>query len=333
MGNILVRVHAISFAAQKPALPLWRPVAPAFEPQFGKKRREDRRRVSLSALYAGLIARVFGVGSSVTHPMLRAINEKRGVILRHTVHDTSQAARDLEKAIAAGTSYEIDGNLVRLSDDDRYTDDRWYFVNAHHPLTYRDEYDPPRPFPSADNPKALHPAKLLPGILESGLFTKFDFKCPEAVDLLGPLAVPVPKAQKMGHMFLKELMVDGVMPRRHEVNLFLTLDDLERARAYMGDAPFQASCYGVTPENLTPELAETFARRIQGKAQYINFFLNYGERINPPLSIVKMLWEKYGLVTEIKIDSEADKQYWDAQGIPYLGTTNDNDLATPIATR
>ena len=262
------------------------------------------------------------------HPMLRAIDAHRGVILRHTVHDTSRAAADLEEAISAGTSYEIDGNLVRLSYDNRYRDPRLYFVNAHHPLTYRDESH--MPFPSWQNPLALHPMTLLPRILQSGVFIKFDFKCPAVVDSFASLAAPFPFAQKMGHMFLQELKVDDAPVPPYQKDIFLTLDDLDRARRLMGgDVPMQVSCFGVTQENLTPALAERFACALHGKAQYINFFLP--GRQNPPVAISKMLWEKYGLVTEVKIDSDADKRYWDAQGIPYLGSTNNNALATTIA--
>lgn len=253
------------------------------------------------------------------HPLLDAWRQNRGVVLKHTGHDTTRGMDDLQNAIRRGASYEIDGNLVRIKG-------RQYLVNAHDPSLYKWHR---KPFPGDGNPGSLHPSPLLAHTLASGVFLKLDFKSRKAVDAFAAMSRRLPAEQVIGHAFLGELASGWVFWKKFTDDGMLSLDDIRRIRERMGKhVPFLVSCNGLTPRMLTKKRIDQLCRKVQGQAEAINFNLAGGA--NPSPRVVRHVWEQYGLATEIKIRTAEEKKSWDALGIPYLGVTDDPDLADSI---
>lgn len=255
---------------------------------------------------------------SAEHPLLKAWRNNQGVVLKHTAMDTTNTKEDLQDSIKRGTSYEIDGNLVKLHG-------RTWLVNAHSPSNY---WSSGKKFPHAENPGLLHPAPLLGHAIASGVFMKFDFKSPKALDAFASMGRAFPENQLIGHMFVRELCADWL--KRIASRYLFSMDDVLRARKLMDkDIPFLVSCTGLEKHMLNKKSrVDRICKKVEGKANAINFNLLGGENVSPETA--KYVWEKYGLTCEIKIHTAADRQFWDSQKVPYLGVTDDPNLATVI---
>lgn len=249
------------------------------------------------------------------NPVLSAFAKNKGITQKHTLQDTSRMWEDIEASALCGYSYEIDGNEVTI-------DGKTYFVNAHDPEAYKADGEP---FP-ARNPEDLHPAPLVQYAKEKGVFLKFDFKTPSVIEKFAQLGEDIPPHRKMGHAFVKELVVEGTELASHEKKDLSSIAQVDKAKKLLDDAPFQVSCKGVTLENLDHDMVDRLAGKVKGHAEILNF--NLPNHQNPPLKIAKYLWEKYGLVTEIKIGNQKDKKFWDKAGIPYFGSSDNREYAT-----
>jgi len=239
------------------------------------------------------------------------------VTLLHGQHDTTDAHLHLQQAIENGSSFEIDGNIVQM-------DGMSYFVNAHSVIYYKNTG---MEFPHKDAPETLHPAHLFPEIIRSKTLLKCDFKSPDAVVPFAYLAQMLPSHQKLGHAFVKELVIEGAVLDPEEACDLLTMHDVFQAKQLLGnDVPFVVSCYGVTEDNLTPDLSRILAHKVVGIAGFINF--NLPDQKHVPVEIAVLLWEEFGLVTEFWIHSEAEKAFLGRQSFPYLGLTDDLGLST-----
>lgn len=254
------------------------------------------------------------------HPLVEAVRQQKNIILMHGAHDTTDAAAMLENSISRGTSFEIDGNIVVL-------EGRPYYLNSHCPDCYINEKID---FPERAHPIVLNPTFLFPRIVDSGVFLKLDFKTPRVVEPFAFQSQVVPPHQKVGHAFVAELVVGNPKPSLEFCpNELITLKEVEKARAILGEGvPFIVSANGVTYENLTPELVDELAMKVVGHAEFFNLNLPNGG--NPPTQYAEMLWTQYGLVPEIRIQTRHDRDYWNAQKFPYIGLTDDPDLATVI---
>ena len=51
---------------------------------------------------------------------------------------------------------------------------------------------------------------------------------------------------------------------------------------------------------------------------------------NSPVRFARQLWERDDLVSEVRIHTKADKDYWEDQPFPWIGLTDDPDLATVL---
>lgn len=256
------------------------------------------------------------------HPLMRAFAQNRGVILKHTLHDTTHAAADLEEAIRHQTSYEIDGNLVRVPSGLKT---RQYLINAHHPVGY---WIHGKRFPGRNDPNRLHPALLMSRVLESGVFLKLDFKSPNAAEALAGMGKAIPVQQRMGHAFLKDLKHSGWRVPPWSRGEFFSLPQLIQIKRLLGaDTPFMVSCWGLKVSDLTPQKLDSIAKTVkQANAQIVNF--NLSKKKNPTPEQVRYLWQTHGLVCEIKIRTSEEKTFWDNQKLPYLGITDHQELAT-----
>lgn len=255
-----------------------------------------------------------------TNPLYQSIKSQKAIILKHGAHDTSDMELQLQDSVRRGTSFEIDGNIVEL-------DNHFYFVNAHCPQCYELEHIA---FPHRDHPEQLHPAILLPEIKRSGIFLKCDFKSPRCIEAFAYLAQAIPKDQKVGHAFVKELVVPGTNLAQCCVDELITFEQVKQARQLLGgkEVPFIVSCHGVTYSNITDEMVHKLAQKAVGKAEFFN--LNLPDGGNPPVRYAQLVWETYGLVPEVRIHTKADKDYWEEQLFPWIGLTDDPDLATVI---
>jgi len=249
------------------------------------------------------------------NPVLSAFAKNRGIIQKHTLHDTSRMWEDIKASALYGYSFEIDGNDVMI-------DGKTYFVNAHDPEAYKAHGES---FP-AKNPEDLHPAPLIQYAKEKGVFLKFDFKTPSVIEKFARLGEGIPPYRKMGHAFVKELVVEGTELESYQKKELISIAQVDKAKNLLDGAPFQVSCHGVTLENLDYAMVDRLANRVKGHAEILNF--NLPNNQNPPLHIVKYLWEKYGLATEIKIGDQKDKKFWDKAGIPYFGSADKREYAT-----
>ncbi|MCD4785217.1 MAG: tyrosine-protein phosphatase [Candidatus Eremiobacteraeota bacterium] len=251
------------------------------------------------------------------NPVFKAFAENKGIIQKHTLHDTSLMWGNINESAAFGHSYEIDGNYVNIGG-------KTYFVNAHDPEAYKAHGEP---FP-AKNPEDLHPAPLIKFAKEKGVFIKFDFKTPLVIDEFTKLGKDIPFHRKMGHAFVKELEMEGTELKPFQTKEQLSLEDVARAKELLGGAPFQVSCRGVTLKNLDHKQVDRIAEKVKGIAEIVNFNLPKGQKT--PLHIVKYMWKKYGITTEIKINSPKDREFWEKAGIPYFGSSDKNEYATPF---
>ncbi len=248
------------------------------------------------------------------NPVLKAFAENRGIIQKHTPHDTSHMWEDINESALYGHSYEIDGNLVTINGKE-------YLVNAHDPEAYKEEG---KPFP--DKPENLNPAPLLRFAKERNVFIKFDFKNAKVIDVFANLGKDIPPYRKMGHAFVKELEFGNVKLKPFQEKEQIPLKDVKRAKSLLGNAPFEVSCRGISLSNLNFKLVDEIAHKVKGIAEVVNFNLPKGEKV--PVSIAKYMWNKYKIATEVKIDSPKDKDRWDKAGIPYFGTSDNPKLAT-----
>jgi len=251
------------------------------------------------------------------NPVFEAIAKNKGIIQKHTLHDTSLMWGSINESAAYGHSYEIDGNYVNI-------DGKTYFVNAHDPEMYEASGEK---FP-AENPGDLHPAPLVKFAKEKGVFLKFDFKTPLVIDEFTELGKDIPSQRSMGHAFVKELEMEGTELKPYQKKEQLSMEDVARAKELLGGAPFQVSCRGVTLENLDYKQVDQIAEKVKGIADIVNFNLPKGQKT--PLHIAKYMWKKYGIVTEIKINSPKDREFWDKAGIPYFGSSDKKEYATPF---
>lgn len=269
-----------------------------------------------------------GRGNKTARPnMLTArLESGRPVVLLHGQHDTCDAPERLERAIADGTSFEIDLNQVRLGG-------RTWLANAHSPWSYRFRR---KPFPFADNPAANHPSRYIKRIAETGLFVKLDFKSTEVLETVPELAAELPDHQKMGHAFVRSLDFSRVrhlhwIAQRFFTKELFTFKLARKAKAALGDnVPFLIGCRGLSSKRFTPAFADRLALRV--KREGFNMIsLGLSDVKNPDPAIVKRLWEKHGVFVQIKIDTPEEKSFWDNQGFPYLGLTDNPELATKLS--
>ncbi|HEY4003348.1 MAG TPA: PilZ domain-containing protein [Candidatus Xenobia bacterium] len=243
------------------------------------------------------------------HPLAQALARRQGVVLP-PCPTPREAAEELEAAACDGTSIELHGNLIRAGG-------REYVVMTRSGTSAVSELP-------AESLHALHPAVLLRKALERDVFLKIVFEGPEVVNVLASMSRAIPHHRKMGQACVRELDVTG-----GERPCALSLADVDRARVLMGGGVFfELTCQGVTRQNLTDDLADALAEKVRGHGEVLNFNLPHGD--NPPLSIVRRLWEKHRLVSALRIHCKADKVWWDAQQIPYVGVADHRKLATPL---
>ena len=256
------------------------------------------------------------------HPLMQRILGGKPVVLYHGQHDTTNAHELLEEAIKRKTSFEIDGNIVTVKGPDGKK--REYFVNAHHPKSYLLGFGK---FPGNGDPANLHPKRYLDRARETGLFIKFDFKSPKAIKAFGELAQNMPAEQRMVHVCYAPLDYRRLKLAPHKNAELFSPCDLQQRRQYIGEnTPLLLSCKGLRQKDLTDELLADIALKTKGQAQFVNFNPKGGKNI--PAQFARKAWQEYGIISEIKIKDEFDKLYWDAAQIPYLGVTDQVDLAT-----
>jgi hypothetical protein len=112
----------------------------------------------------------------------------------------------------------------------------------------------------------------------------------------------------------------------------LTFEQVRRIREIQGpEVPFIVSCTGLTYENLDYKVIDKLARKAAGNAEFFNF--NLPDKGNPPVRYAAYIWEEYGLVPEIHIHTKADRDYWVQQPFPWVGLTDDPELATVLIER
>ncbi len=261
-----------------------------------------------------------------SHPLMRTLTSGKPVVLLHGKHDTSYSFGDLDRAIEGNTSFEVDCNMWER-------DGKQDYVNAHDLLFYDLKK---KPYPAGGDVSLLNPAKLFSRVIESGLFTKVDLKSSRVVHEYAAMASGLDVEQMMGHAFVKELKAfysfvtkpQQLLNRDKAVldqlkDETVSVEQLTNFHQVLGKpVPFLASCRGYFKYFMTKRKALSLAEKVADKAEFINF------GFNPYKCVVKAVYEKYGLMTEIRIKSVADKKEWDALGIPYLGITDSPGLAT-----
>ncbi len=263
------------------------------------------------------------------NPYEYAKKYKTGFFINHGPHDPFDAFRLAKLSAERDISFEVDGFKGEINGKE-------VFVNAHPPVFYKMNGEP---FPSADNLDRISPYKYIEVLRNSKAPVKFDFKSEKAIDEMAKLAKLIPKERRMGHMFLWELTPKEYMdkvknPYRRKLIQYenFTLEQMLEAKRKLGNVPFVVSARGMTKAKVTDkEFLDYVGRTLKGKAEIVEFNLPGNEP--PPPETVKYLWEKYGIMCEVKIRSLEEKVFWlefaRREKVPFIGLVDDPSLATP----
>ena len=266
------------------------------------------------------------------NPYEYAKKYKTGFFLVHGPHDPFDAFRLAKISAQRNVSFEVDGFKGEITGKEA-------FVNAHPPVFYKAHH---KPFPSENNLALISPYNYINILKNSKAPVKFDFKSEEAIDEMARLASLIPKERRMGHMFLWELTNPKVLEETKDPNLRalinyenFTLDQLAEAKRKLGNVPFVVSARGVTKEMVMDKnYLDYVGRTLKGKAEIVEF--NLPNNDPPPPETVKYLWEKYGLMCEVKVRSPEEKLFWlefaKREKVPFIGLVEDPKLATPGGT-
>src|SRR3989344_4414537 len=253
------------------------------------------------------------------HPLLKAAREETGFIVFHTIKLEDQ---NIEQAIRENKSIEIDVNILGAAIG-KYPKN--LLVNAHHPWYYLGGGGGGK-IPDYQNIPT--PDEILAQVEGKNVFVKFDLKTPSVIPWLLANANRIAPHLRMVHCFLAELQYSYRQEKGHTVTDYVSLEDVKKVREALAGIPFQVSCRGVSLENITTKIGDSFpvvdwlCQEIKGNAEVINFHLMDEQKLPP--EIIRYTWQKHRLMTEVNIDESETAPL----GIPFLGRTDYLDSAS-----
>lgn len=269
------------------------------------------------------------------HPLLNAAAGRKGFICFHT---QNLEPKDVKQAIEQERSIEIDVNQVGPSFG-KYPEER--VVMAHTPGFYLARG---LRVPTAEELKS--PEGVVDEVANRNVFVKFDVKSPEVTSWVIEQAKKIKPHLRMVHAFVSALHainVEGktkdvyIQEEGHMVAEYVPLGELKRLKAELGGVPIQASCRGISIEDINKKIDDSYpivdqlCKTIKGVAEVINFNVFYppsipeGER-KLPHEIIRYVWENYGFMVELNIDAGETAP----KGIPFLGRSDEMQNASKV---
>ena len=119
----------------------------------------------------------------------------------------------------------------------------------------------------------------------------------------------------MGHFYAAELSFNQGALKSWEKKELIPLNAIERVRKIMGvRLVFLVSCTGLLYKDLNEAMLDNIAKKIKGKTRLINFNLPDQQNISPHMA--RYMFQKHGLITEIKINNQSDLDFWNKQNVP-----------------
>ena len=269
------------------------------------------------------------------HPLLKAANSSQGFICFHT---QNLKPNDVEQAIDQETSIEIDVTRVGPSIG-TYPEEK--VVMAHTPLMNLAQG---KRIPTTEELES--PVGIVDKIANRNVFVKFDIKSPEVIPWIIEQAKKIKPHLRMVHAFVGDLHAINVkgevkdayiQEKGHSVVEYVSVDELRRLKNELDGIPVQASCRGITFEDVTLKEGDNYpvvdklCKSIQGVAEVINFNVFFPSSIPKderklPHEIIRYAWVRYGLMVELNIDAGETAP----KGIPFLGRSDSMQNASKI---
>jgi len=269
------------------------------------------------------------------HPLLKAANSSQGFICFHT---QNLKPNNVEQAIDQERSIEIDITQVGPSIG-KYPDKR--VVIAHTPWMNLAQG---KRIPTAEELES--PVGIVDKIVNRNVFVKFDIKSPEVIPWIIEQAKKIKPHLRMVHAFVGDLHAINVkgevkdayiQEKGHSVVEYVSVDELRRLKNALDGIPIQASCRGITFEDITLKEGDNYpvvdklCKLIQGVAEVINFNVFFPSSMPKderklPHEIIKYAWERYGLMVELNMDRQESAP----KGIPFLGRSDSMQNASKI---
>ena len=209
------------------------------------------------------------------HPLLKAAESGRGFICFHT-HNLKP--NDVKQAIDEERSIEIDVTQIGPSIGN-YPERR--AVMSHAPWMYLAQG---KKIPTPGELES--PGGIVDKIASRNVFVKFDIKSPEVIPWIVKQAKKIKPHLRMLHAFVGDLHAINVkgevkdayiQEKGHSVTEYVSVDELRRLKNELAGIPIQASCRGITFEDVTLKegdkypVVDKLCRSIQGVAEVINF--------------------------------------------------------------
>jgi hypothetical protein len=269
------------------------------------------------------------------HPLLKAAKSGDGFICFHT---QSLIPKDVEQAIDEERSIEIDITQVGPSMGN-YQEKR--VVMSHTPWMYLAQGK------KIPTPKELKsPEGIVDGIANMNVFVKFDIKSPEVIPWVALQAKKIKPSLRMIHAFVSDLHAINIkgevkaayiQEKGHSVMEYVSTDQLRQLKSELGGIPIQASCRGITFEDIGLKDGDNYpavdklCKTIQGVAEVINFNVLYPQSMPKdkrklPHDVIKYVWDRYGLMVELNVDAGETAP----KGVPFLGRSDSMQNATKV---
>ena len=269
------------------------------------------------------------------HPLLKAVNSGQGFICFHT---QNLKPKDIEQAIDQERSIEIDVTQVGPSIG-KYPEKK--VVIAHTPWMNLAQG---KRIPTAEELQS--PVGIVDKIANRNVFVKFDIKSPEVIPWIIEQAKKIKPHLRMVHAFVGDLHAINVkgevrdayiQEKGHSVVEYVSVDELRRLKNAVDGLPVQASCRGITFEDVTLKVGNNYpvmdklCKSIQDIAEVINFNVFFPSSMPKderklPHEIIRYAWDRYGLMVELNIDAGETAP----NGIPYLGRSDTMQNASKV---
>lgn len=269
------------------------------------------------------------------HPLLKAAESNQGFICFHT---NSLKSKDVERAIDEEKSIEIDATQVGPSMGN-YPEKR--VVMSHNPWMYLAQG---KKIPTPEELKS--PEEIIDEIANKNVFVKFDVKAPEVIPWVAQQAKKIKPSLRMVHAFVGDLHAINIkgdvkaaydQERGHSAMEYVSVEDLRRLKSELGGIPIQASCRGITFEDVTSKggdnypIVDKLCKKIQGVAEVINFNVLYPPSMPKseqklPRDVIGYVWDRYRLMVELNVDAGETAP----EGVPFLGRSDNMQNTTKV---